>query len=109
MHTKIPTPYRYSISEVALVVRDAPTLPSHDHVTGVRGKKVGWKKTKQKKVTTSSLERYYNDVYKLLLAKLTDFDRTTVVTNTNSARLEALVRELIKVKALLEMGEQQSG
>lgn len=107
MHTKIPTPYRYSIPEIALVVHDAPLSSPYNHATDVQ-EKIEQQKMKQKKVITSSLERYYNDVYKLLLAKLTDFDRAAVVTNTDSTRLEALIRELIKVKSLLEIGEQQS-
>ena len=107
MHTKISTPYRYSIPEIAFVVHDAPLSSPYNNATDVQ-EKIGQRKMKQKKAITGSLGQYYNDVYKLLLAKLTDFDRAAVVANSDSTRLEALVRELIKVKSLLETGGQQS-
>lgn len=47
------------------------------------------------------LEHYYNDVYKLLLAKLVNFDRVISVKPNESEQLIALVRELITVKTLL--------
>ena len=83
--TLVASPYR--ISEEYFFVRDG---------IGKRFKKIS-----ERSQTASVLERYYNDIYKLLLAKLVDFDRVSVVTTLDSVQLESIVQELIKVKSLL--------
>ena len=48
------------------------------------------------------LERYYNDIYKLFLAKLTMLERTALVGDEEKKRLKQLLDEIIYVKTLLE-------
>ena len=87
MLTKTLTATPYVINEPFLVVRDAPRAPSPAKVSVA---------------DVSVMEQYYNDVYKLLLARLVNFDRASVVTEKDGQTLKALVAELIKVKSLLE-------
>lgn len=48
------------------------------------------------------LEKYFNDVYNLLLRKLSIFSTLEHSTDEDITKLLALLQELIKVKALLE-------
>ena len=47
------------------------------------------------------LERYWNDVYNLFLRKLSLFANDPGEKDDESVKLQALLQELIKVKALL--------
>jgi len=68
----------YLIREPLLVLRDMPRAP------------------------VDVLEQYYNDVFKLLLGKLIDFDRASVLSIDEGKKLQALLTELIKVRAQLQ-------
>ena len=48
------------------------------------------------------LESYFNDVYKLLLNKLTEFEMAPLTTITEQKKLRAMLEELIQVKDILE-------
>lgn len=88
MSTKITTPYYYTIPKITFIVQDTPPIADD------------WN------ASANLLERYYNDVYKLLFAELINFDRAQNVVRSDDLRLESLVRELVKVKSLLETEEQ---
>ncbi len=47
------------------------------------------------------LELYFNDLYKLLLRKLADFDCQVKVGEEETKKLRALLEELITVKTLI--------
>ena len=47
------------------------------------------------------LERYWNDVYNLFLRKLSSYANDADAKDEESVKLQALLQELIKVKALL--------
>lgn len=47
------------------------------------------------------LELYFNDLYKLLLRKLADFDCQVKVSEEETKKLKALLEELITVKTLI--------
>ncbi|MEK7213645.1 MAG: hypothetical protein AAB637_00805 [Patescibacteria group bacterium] len=48
------------------------------------------------------LEKYFNDVYNLLLRKLSAFATFEYITDEEETKLQALLQELIKVKKLIE-------
>ncbi len=81
----------YVISKPLFLIRDSERDVKIKHTTISR--------TESK--TISILEQYYNDVYKLLLARLVRFDQASNVLTAESERLESLVHELIKIKSLL--------
>lgn len=47
------------------------------------------------------LEGYFNDLYKLVLRKLAEFDCQTHVTEDDVRRLRSLLDELVKVKYMI--------
>lgn len=47
------------------------------------------------------LERYWNDIYKLFINRLSQFDASTKATDEDKGKLKALLNELIYVKTLL--------
>lgn len=47
------------------------------------------------------LEKYFNDIYNLLLRKLSAFATFEHVTNEDETKLQALLQELVKVKGLI--------
>ena len=48
------------------------------------------------------LENYFNDVYKLFLSKLIDFEMAPVSTASDQKKLRALLDELIQIKDMIE-------
>ena len=50
---------------------------------------------------TKILEAYYNDIYKLFLARIAKFEAATTVTDGDKVKLRSLLDELINVKMLL--------
>ena len=48
------------------------------------------------------LEKYFNDIYNLFLRKLSSFAMFEQTNEEESAKLQALLQELIKVKKLIE-------
>lgn len=49
-----------------------------------------------------TLEKYFNDIYNLFLRKLSLFATEESTTFDESVKLQALLQEMIKVKALVE-------
>ena len=47
------------------------------------------------------LEKYFNDIYNLFLRKLSSFSMFDYTTDEEATKLQALLQELIKVKALI--------
>jgi hypothetical protein len=47
------------------------------------------------------LEGYFNDLYKLFLRKMADFDCQVLIADEDKVRLRLLLEEMIKVKAIL--------
>jgi hypothetical protein len=48
------------------------------------------------------LEQYYNDIYKLFLNKLSQFDMSAHMADTEIKKLTSLLAEIIHVKQVLE-------
>lgn len=59
------------------------------------------------------LELYFNDLYKLLLRKLADFDCQVKVGEAETTKLRSLLEELITVKTMIggsgEVAERAGG
>lgn len=56
------------------------------------------------------LEKYFNDVYNLLLRKLSNFANFEKIDDIEITKMQALLQELIKVKKLIENAtERKSG
>lgn len=53
------------------------------------------------------LEGYFNDLYKLFLRKLAEFDCATHCGDTQKDQLKAVLDELIKVKGMLVENDTQ--
>lgn len=56
----------------------------------------------------SVLEKYFNDVYNLLLRKLSSFAMFEHTDDEEAMKMQALLQELIKVKKLIEGIEDSS-
>ncbi|GEM_PF-4794263 len=93
MITKTLTVTPYIIREPLFVVRDAPRKAAEVN-----------ENVSRQIPAASVLERYYDDVFKLLLAKLVDFDRVSAPAVDEGKKLQALVAELVKVRSQLEAG-----
>jgi hypothetical protein len=52
--------------------------------------------------SVDTLEKYFNDVYNLFLRKLSAFAGLEHTSDEETAKLQALLQELIKVKGLIE-------
>jgi len=72
----------YVISNLVQILHDTPP------VKGEEGK-------------TKILEAYFNDIYKLFLAKLAKFEAATAVADNDKIKLRSLLDEMINVKLLL--------
>lgn len=72
----------YSIADALAVIHDAPRVTDATHDQNI-------------------LEVYFNDIYKLLLAKLAKFESAAEVTEIETKKLQQLLSELIHIKGLL--------
>jgi hypothetical protein len=52
------------------------------------------------------LESYFNDLYKLLIRKLSEFECQAKVSEVENVRLRALLNELLKVKGMISGREE---
>lgn len=52
------------------------------------------------------LERYYHDISSLFMKKFTSFSTSESVSNTEAVKLQALLQEMIKVKILIQKGQE---
>lgn len=55
---------------------------------------------------TKVLELYFNDLYKLLLRKLADFDCQVKVGEEDTKKLRSLLEEIITVKTMIVGGAE---
>jgi hypothetical protein len=92
MHNK--TPYCYRIVTGDILINDAPPIAHTPHAPLEAGDH------SQNKYHI--LERYYNDIYKLFLNRLSKFDCDSASGITDRKKLKSLLDELIYVKTLLE-------
>jgi hypothetical protein len=76
------------------MVKDMPSL-------GLPSFESGFKPAQIKVSEPEILERYWNDIYKLFINRLTQFDASTKATEEDKSKLKALLNELIYVKTLL--------
>lgn len=53
------------------------------------------------------LEGYFNDLYKLFLRKLADFDCSTCIDDGDKLRLKGLLDEMIRIKAMLGLAKRE--
>lgn len=70
----------YSFTDLLLVLHDAPAASDRNkHILGM----------------------YFNDVYKLLVSRLAQFESSSDASQSDANRIRSLVDELIRVKFLL--------
>lgn len=72
----------YTLSDALAVIHDAPRVHNAEHDQNI-------------------LEVYFNDIYKLLLAKLAKFESASEVSEVETKKLQQLLSELINIKGLL--------
>lgn len=72
----------YSIEIISLMLRDSPD-----------------------KINKTILERYFNDIYNMLLKKLTELATGERVTKSDLMKMHSLLDEMMKVRTLLEIDD----